>query len=133
MRVKTLSLPFGKINANRIYWEVGIAPVLCRQALAHVPAVSCRSSDYASPGDHHAWLDSKPRRYTDSSVILTPLWHYRERNSVQRGETREGKPAHLCGTCKPVQTPATSELSLVAGARKRFESTTRLTVWCHLP
>ena len=40
MRVKTLSLPFGKINANRIYWEVGIAPVLCRQAFAHVPAVS---------------------------------------------------------------------------------------------
>ena len=85
MLVHTLSLPFGKINANRIYWEVGIAPVLCRQALAHVPAVSCRSSDYASPGDHHAWLDSKPRRYTDSSVILTPLWHYRERNTVQRG------------------------------------------------
>src|SRR5919107_5556669 len=26
-----------------------------------------------------------PRRYTDSSVILTPLWHYRERNTVQRG------------------------------------------------
>ena len=83
--VHTLALPFGKINANRIYWEVGIATVLCRQALAHVPAVSCRSSDYASPGDHHAWLDSKPRRYTDSSVILTPLWHYRERNTVQRG------------------------------------------------
>src|SRR5688500_15866085 len=49
------------------------------------------------------------------------------------GQTREGEPAHLCGTCKPVQTPATSELSLVGGARKRFESTTRLTVWCHLP
>jgi hypothetical protein len=85
MLVHTLSLPFGKINANRIYWEVGIAPVLCRQALAHVPAVFCRSSDSASPGDHHAWLDSKPGRYTDSSVILTPLWHYRERNTVQRG------------------------------------------------
>jgi hypothetical protein len=85
MLVHTLALPFGKINANRIYWEVGKAPVLCRQALAHVPAVFCRSSDSASPGDHHAWLDSKPRRFTDSSVILTPLRHYRERNTVQRG------------------------------------------------
>jgi hypothetical protein len=85
MLVHTLSLPLGKIHANRIYWEVGIAPVLCRQALAHVPAVFCRSSDSARPGDHHAWLDSKPRRYTDTSVILTPLWHYRERITVQRG------------------------------------------------
>jgi hypothetical protein len=83
--VHTYLLPFAKINANRIYWEFGIAPVLCCQALAHIPADFCRSSDSASPGDHHAWLDSKPHRYTDSSVILTPLWHYRERNTVQRG------------------------------------------------
>jgi hypothetical protein len=39
MLVHTLALPFAKINAKRIYWEGGIAPVLCRQALAHVPAV----------------------------------------------------------------------------------------------
>src|SRR5918993_2006488 len=65
--------------------EVGIALLLCYQALAHVPAVSCCSSGSVSPGDHHAWLDSKPQRYTDTSVILTPLLHYRERNSVQRG------------------------------------------------
>ena len=83
--MKILLLPFGKIDANRSCSEVGIAPVLCHQALAHVQAVSCRSSGSASPGDHHAWLDSKPQRYTDTSVILTPLWHYRERNSVQRG------------------------------------------------
>ena len=88
MLVKIPLLPFGKIDANRSCSEVGIAPVLCRQALAHVQAVFCRSSDSASPGEHHAWVDSKPRRYTETSVILTPLWHYRERNTVQREATR---------------------------------------------
>jgi len=70
---------------TRIYWEVGKAPVLGRQALAHVPAVFCRSSDSASPGEHHACVDSKPGRYKDASVILTPLWHHCERDTVQRG------------------------------------------------
>jgi len=71
--VKTLLLTFGKIDANRICSEGGIAPVLCRQALAHVPAVSSRSSDSASPGEHHAWVDSEFRCHTDTSVKLTPL------------------------------------------------------------
>jgi hypothetical protein len=71
MLVKTLLVPFGKLML--ICSEVGIAPVLCRQAFAHVQAVSCRSSGSASPGDHHAWVDSEFRCYTETSVILTPL------------------------------------------------------------
>jgi hypothetical protein len=73
MLVKTLLLTFGKIDANRFCSEVGIAPVLCHQALAHVPAVSCRLSDSASPGVMLAWVDSEFRCYTDTSVKLTPL------------------------------------------------------------
>jgi hypothetical protein len=42
MLVKIISLPFGKIDANRICSEVGMALDPCRQALAHVPAVSFR-------------------------------------------------------------------------------------------
>ena len=134
MLVHTLSLPFGKINANRIYWEVGIAPVLCRQALAHVPAVFCRSSDSASPGDHHAWLDSKPRRYTDSSVILTPLWHYRERNTVQRGANQGRVTGSSMRHLQTRADPCNVLIITRSWSRgKRFESTTRLTVWCHLP
>src|SRR5215212_9222240 len=41
-------------------------------------------------------------------------------------QAREEKPALICGICKPLQTPATPELSLVAGAGKRFESARRL-------
>ena len=73
MLVHTLALPFGMIDANRIYWEVGKAPVLCHQALAHVQAVSCRSSGSASPGEHHAWVDSEFRCYKDASMILIPI------------------------------------------------------------
>ncbi len=73
MLVKILWLLFGKIAANRICLEVGIALVLCRQDLAHLPAVCCRSSGSASPGEHHASLDSEFRCYTDTSVKSTPL------------------------------------------------------------
>src|SRR5918993_3582985 len=109
--------------------EVGIALLLCYQALAHVPAVSCCSSGSVSPGDHHAWLDSKPQRYTDTSVILTPLWHYRERNSVQRGANQGRETGssmrHLQTRADPcnAQQPLTT---LVMRLGQRFESARRL-------
>jgi hypothetical protein len=45
-------------------------------------------------------------------------------------QSRESKADYLCGICKPVQTPATHELSLVKRVDQRFESAHRLSLSC---
>src|SRR5215207_3389821 len=42
------------------------------------------------------------------------------------GQGRAKKPAYLCGICKPVQTPATTDRTLVKRLGQRFESAPRL-------
>src|SRR5215213_245272 len=66
-----LSLPFGKIDPNRICSEVGIAPVLCRQALAHVPGLD--GAVDRTRGDHFNRWRRLLRRLT-ATFIHPSAW-----------------------------------------------------------
>jgi hypothetical protein len=44
---------------------------------------------------------------------LTPLWHHRERNTVQHAASQRKEIGSGMGFCTPLHTPATPELSLV--------------------
>src|SRR5829696_3244745 len=71
MLVNTLSLPFGKIDPNRICSEVGIAPVLCRQALVHVPGLD--GAVDRTRGDHFSRWRRLLRRLT-ATFIHPSAW-----------------------------------------------------------
>ena len=46
------------------------------------------------------------RNSADTRVTLTPLWHHRERNTVQHTANRGPEPVWICGDCGTVQGPA---------------------------
>jgi hypothetical protein len=47
-----------------------------------------------------------PRSSADTRVTLTPLWHHRERNTVQHTANRGLEPVWKYGDCGTVQGPA---------------------------
>src|SRR5215217_3185982 len=70
--------------------------------------------------------DSNKNQRRVSHAFLTPVDPNPDAIPCNTGQSREYETAYLCGICNPVQRPATTDRTLVAGAGQRFESARRL-------